>query len=93
MPGYRGAESRALGDYLDVTARFHKDLGADQYYPVSMTEGPYSMSARHSGLEQTKIYDGLGFFGQMSNNEKRLAVLGGAALGGFLLWKHFKGRR
>lgn len=54
--GARAGETRALGsDYIDITARYHKDLG---------------------------------FFGQMSDNEKRLGLLAGAALAGWLLWKH-----
>lgn len=96
LVGTRAAETRGLGadgDYLDITAtaRFHKELSG---YPTSLTPGTGRSSILHSGPEQTKIYDGLGFFGSMSRNEKRLALLGGAGVVAYLAWKHFnKGRR
>lgn len=102
QPGARAAETLALGadgDYLDITARFHKELGDyDIDYPVTMSAQHGRRSILHSGPEQTKIYDGptpaeLGFFGQMSRNEKRLMLLAGAGLVGFLAWKHFRGKK
>jgi len=95
MGSQRAAETRALGgDYLDILARFHKDLGDyDVDYPVSMSQYGKRRSILHSGPEQTHIHDApLGFFGQMSDNEKRLLYIGGAALLGWFLWKK-KGRK
>jgi len=92
--GTRAAEARALGgDYLDISARFHKDLGAYEDYPVAMSMEGARRSVLHSGPEQSRIYDGLGFFGAMSSNEKRLAMLGGAAVVGYFAWQHFKKKR
>lgn len=102
QPGSRAAERLALGaegDYIDITARFHKELGNyDIDYPVSMSAHHGRRSILHSGPEQTKIYDGdtpieLGFFGQMSRNEKMLAFTAVLGIAGFLIWKHFRGKQ
>lgn len=97
-PGTRGAERRGLGcdnggDYIDVSAvaRFHKGLGDT---PVSMSQYSKTRSILHSGPEQTHIFDeappsSLGFFGQLSENERRLFMLGGAALAGWFIYKRW----
>ncbi len=99
QPGSRAAETLALGedgDYIDITARFHKELGNyDIDYPVSMSAQYGRRSILHSGPEQTKIYDGktpieLGFYEQMSSNEKRFILLIGIGIAGFLAWKHLQ---
>lgn len=101
QPGSRAAERLALGadgDFIDITAKFHKELGGyDIDYPVLMSAHYGRRSILHSGPEQTRIYDGetpieLGFFGQMSRNEKRLMFLAGIGITGFLTWKYFRGK-
>lgn len=83
------AETRGLGcdgDYIDVTATFHKSLGD---YPVAMSMEAGRRSILHSGPEQTHIYDGLGVFG-LSRNEGRLLMVVGIGLAGWLAWKQMK---
>lgn len=83
----RGAESRALGDYLDITARFHKDLsGVD--YPVSMSMESGTRSVLHSGPEQTHIYDSAPL-GALSDNEKKFGIITLAGIAGFFIWKKY----
>ena len=101
-PTARSAESRALaGDYLDISASFHKELGDDiPTYPVSLTAETGGQSILHAGPEQTPLYDAavppaaLGFFGALSRNEKRALLLGGVALAGWFAWTFFlKGKK
>ena len=57
--GIRAAESRALGDHLSITAKYHRDLsGYEVDYPVAESAFSGQRSIWHSGPEQTKIYDG-----------------------------------
>jgi len=78
------AEQRELsGDYIDVTATFHKSLGD---YPVAMSLMSGKKSILHSGPEQTHIYDGLGAF----DKGQKLALLAGVGIVGYLLWKKSK---
>lgn len=104
QPATRGAgETRSLGrylptgaDFLDVSATFHKELSDyDIDYPVSVSMEAARRSILHSGPEQTRIHDQptppeLGFFGEMSRNEKKLALVGGIALAGWLAWRHLR---
>lgn len=85
-------------DYIDVVAQaqFHKTLdgmGDASYteYPVAMSMETGLKSVRHSGPEQTTLYDAtptLGFFGEMSDNEKRALVMVAVAGAGYLFWRH-----
>lgn len=91
MQGNRAAETRALGaDFLDISARFHKELSG--YYPVVLTEATGRGSVRHSGMEQTWIDDGMAGIG-LSKSEKSAVMLGALALGGYLAWKHLRSKR
>ena len=71
-------------DFIDVQAHFRKSLGSTDY-PVAMSMQTAMRSVRHSGPEQTHLFDSwrpMGFFGTLSNNERILAfgVLGAAAV-------------
>jgi hypothetical protein len=89
--GLRAAETRSLGaDYIDVSARFHKELSDYTDYPVSMSQYSKTRSVLRPGPEQGKMIDGLGFFGALSGNERRLLMIGGAALAGWFIWKRMK---
>jgi hypothetical protein len=96
VQGSRAAETRGLGcscDFVDVTARLHKSLSGYEEYPVAMSTQVPKGSVLRPGPEQTPLYDGMGFFGRSSDSEKRLLLLGGVALAGYLaLRKYGKGR-
>jgi hypothetical protein len=77
MPAARAGETSELsGDYIDISAQYHKELSD---YPVAMTMRSGQLSVLHSGPEQLGA-------AQLSRNEKRL--LGAAALAGaaYLAW-------
>ncbi len=80
-------------DYIDVVAQaqLHKTLGDYTEWPVAMSMETGLKSVRNSGPEQTTLYDALptlGFFGAMSDNEKRAIVLVAVAGAGYLFWRH-----
>ena len=89
MPGHRAAETAALAG-----------IGPDSNYIEGLTLGDYDTgqyfqtgerSVYHGGIEQSQIDDevhrALGVFGALSQNEKRLAMVAGAAVAGFVLWR------
>jgi len=82
-----------LGDEGDTDAedmRRHYEMGDYTEYPVAMSMETGLKSVRHSGEEQTTLYDALptlGFFGAMSDNEKRALVIVAVAGAGYLFWR------
>ncbi len=104
--GVRAAETRGLsgvltgpillGDSLDVSAsaHYHRDLGAiPTDWPVAMSMQAPRRSIRHSGAEQGKMYDGLGIFGSLSNNEKTLMKVAAAGAVAFIAYKVWKKKK
>lgn len=90
--GARAAETRSLGDYLDIQARYHKVLAGYSDHPVAMTMATGRRSVLHSGPEQTQLDDGtrlsdLGLIGSLSRSERRFGAIAAAALAGWLAWK------
>lgn len=81
-----GCDDAGASDFIDITATYRKSLGD---YPVSMSMEDPRASVRHSGMEQSRIYDGLGIFG-FSRNENRLAVVAALGAAGFIAWKLMK---
>lgn len=83
-------------DFLDIQAevKLHRALGMTDY-PVAMSMESGLRSVRHSGPEQTHLYDSkpLGFFGALSNNEKTLAFLALGAAAVFVSLKYLKPAR
>ncbi len=51
------------------------------------SQGP---SVLHSGPEQSRIYNGLNGF---SSNQKRLALVAGLSVAGWLIWKRMNKKR
>lgn len=88
MDGYDAEEDARMAKL----ARDYATADAGKYptWPVAMTMETARRSVRHSGPEQTQLYDGrpsLGFFGAMSDNEKRALMLVAVAGAGYLFWK------
>jgi hypothetical protein len=90
---------KTLGDTEDqgdtdaasmVEAYKKADAGKYPTWPVAMTMESARRSVRHSGPEQTQLDDevsSLGFFGAMSDNEKRALVMVAIAGAGYLFWR------
>lgn len=81
-PGVRSAEARDLAGY--------------ETYPTALTQNS-GVSLLSTGPERSKLNDGpdtsLGFFGSLSENERRLAIIAALGLAGFFGWRWWKGRK
>ena len=89
MPSVRAAETRALGsgyDYEESTAPYDLHFPALADWPPIRPSGPEPGAHDMVGWGRTD----LGFFGKLSDNERRLVLL--AVAGAGLLW-YLRSRR
>ena len=72
-PGFRAAETRALGNYVE--------------YPVAMSLQTGQRSVLHSGPEQTHIHDAPLGQAQLSRMEKHALWIAGLGIAGYFAWR------
>lgn len=93
MPYVRSAESRELADFDLIDAGYGEGFPSYPAFNRTILHMPAPTGdwplIRPSGPEP----ESLGFFGNLSDNERSLMMVGGAALGVFLLMRSKRGGR